>query len=124
MKQLIEAIRQNTHARIVLLTTTCVDTRKNAKLEGYNKTLAAFDDERRRSARARSAGDRSHTRSGAVGKGQKADPDFTLIPMPYHPNEARHMLMAFTVLKAGREDVTGRQVPVWRRFGGARRGIP
>ena len=38
-------------------------------------------------------------------KGQKADTGFTLIPDAVHPNEAGHMLMAFTILKAWGEKI-------------------
>lgn len=102
MKQLIETIRQTTGARIVLLTTTCVDARKNAKLEGYNKTLAAFVDETKKIGKSEKLPviDLHHPMLAQLEKGQKADPGYTLIPDAVHPNDAGHLLMAFTVLRA------------------------
>lgn len=102
MKQLISMIRQKTKARIVLLTTTCVDAQKNQGLKGYNDTLAAFVDETRKIGQAEKLPviDLYHPMLTQLQKGQTADPAFTLIPDAVHPNEAGHTLMAFTILKA------------------------
>lgn len=102
MKQLISLIREKTKARIVLLTTTCVDVNKNSKLAGYNKTLAAFVDETKKIGESEKLPvvDLHHPMLKQLEKGQAADPAFTLIPDAVHPNEAGHMLMAATILKA------------------------
>ena len=102
MKQLISMIRQKTGARIVLLTTTCVDAQKNQKLTGYNDTLAAFVEETKKIGKSEKLPviDLHHPMLKQLEKGQKAGPGFTLIPDAVHPNEAGHMLMALTILKA------------------------
>lgn len=102
MKQLISMIREKTQARIVLLTTTCVDAVKNPKLVGYNATLAAFVDETKKIGEAEKLPviDLHHPMLTQLEKGQAADPAFTLIPDGVHPNEAGHTLMADTILKA------------------------
>ena len=102
MKQLISMIREKTKARIVLLTTTCVDSHANTKLAGYNQTLAAFVAETKKIGESEKLPviDLHHPMLTQLEKGQKADPAFTLIPDGVHPNEAGHTLMAFTILKA------------------------
>lgn len=102
MKQLISMVREKTKARIVLLTTTCVDSNKNPKLVGYNETLAAFVAETKKIGEAEKLPviDLHHPMLTQLEKGQAADPAFTLIPDGVHPNEAGHTLMANTMLKA------------------------
>ena len=102
MKQLISMIREKTQARIVLLTTTCVDAKKNEKLVGYNQTLAAFVDETKKIGQAEKLPviDLHRPMLTQLEKGQAVDPAFTLIPDGVHPNEAGHTLMADTILKA------------------------
>lgn len=102
MKQLISVIREKTKARIVLLSTTCVDPHRNEKLAGYNTTLAAFVAETKRIAESEKLPfiDLHHTMLKQLEKGQAADPGFTLIPDSVHPNEAGHTLMTLTILKA------------------------
>lgn len=107
LKQLISMIQEKTKARIVLLTTTCVDANKNPKLVGYNPTLAAFVDETKKIAQSEKLPviDLHHPMLTQLEKGQAADPTFTLIPDGVHPNEAGHTLMADTILRAWGEKV-------------------
>ena len=102
LKQIISMIRQKTNARIVLLTTTCVDANRNKSLVGYNQTLQAFVDETKKIGKSEKLPviDLHQPLLTQLEKGQAAEPEFTLIPDGVHPNEAGHMVMAFTILKA------------------------
>lgn len=102
MKQIISMIREKTKARIVLLTTTCVDANISKGLAGYNQTLAVFAGETKKIGANEKLPviDLYHPLLAQLEKGQAANPAFTLTIDGVHPNEAGHTLMANTILKA------------------------
>ncbi|MBP6963354.1 MAG: SGNH/GDSL hydrolase family protein [Armatimonadetes bacterium] len=102
LSNLISHIRARTDARVVLLTTTCVDETRNSKLKGYNLTLSRFIAETKKVAAKEGVPviDLFHPLRAALAVGQRTDPSFTLIPDGVHPNEAGHRVMADTILRA------------------------
>jgi len=106
LTKLISMIRAQTKARVVLLTTTCVDETRNKNLKGYNLTLSRFVAETKRVAANEGVPviDLFHPLRGALAIGQRADSTFTLVPDSVHPNEAGHQVMAQTILRAWGEN--------------------
>ena len=102
LSNLISHIRARTDARVVLLTTTCVDETRNSRLKGYNITLSRFVAETKKIAQKEGVTviDLFHPLRAALAMGQRVDHTFTLIPDAVHPNEAGHRIMADTILRA------------------------
>lgn len=102
LSELISAIRSQTNARVVLLTTTCVDDKGHDWLKGYNITLTRFIAETKKIAAKEGVPviDLYHPMRAALANGQRTDATFTLIPDGVHPNEAGHRIMARTILQA------------------------
>ena len=105
--KLISMIRSQTNARVVLLTTTCVDADRNPRLKGYNITLTRFVAETKKIAAREGLPviDLYHPLRAALANGQRSDQSFTLVPDGVHPNEAGHRIMADTILRAWGENV-------------------
>lgn len=102
LSKLISTIRSQTNARVVLLTTTCVDDKGHDWLNGYNITLSRFVAETKKVAAKEGVPviDLFHPLRAALAIGQRADDTFTLTPDGVHPNEAGHRIMAETILRA------------------------
>lgn len=100
--KIINALRENSDARIVLLTTTCVDEKVRPELKGYNRTLSRFVLETEKIGKSEGLAVINLYRpmKTALAKGQAANPAYTLVPDGVHPNEAGHLVMAETILRA------------------------
>ncbi len=107
LRKLISMIRTQTNARVVLLTTTCVDDKGHDKLKGYNITLTRFVAETKKIAAKEGVPviDLYHPMRAALANGQRTDKTFTLIPDGVHPNAAGHEIMADTILNAWGESL-------------------
>jgi lysophospholipase L1-like esterase len=106
LSKLISTIRSQTNARVVLLTTTCVDDKGHDWLKGYNITLTRFIAETKKVAVREGVPviDLYRPLRAALAIGQRTDHAFTLIPDGVHPNEAGHQVMARTILRAWGEN--------------------
>lgn len=102
LSKLISTIRSQTNARVVLLTTTCVDDKGHDRLKGYNITLTRFVAETKKIAAKEGVPviDLYRPLRAALANGQRTDKAFTLVPDGVHPNEAGHQVMARTILLA------------------------
>lgn len=107
LSKLIATIRSQTNARVVLLTTTCVDDKGHDWLKGYNITLTRFVAETKKVAAKEGVPviDLYRPMRAALANGRRTDSAFVLIPDGVHPNEAGHHVMARTILQAWGENV-------------------